>query len=288
MIKLNYSTHRELFLVALALPSFLGVLIFFIIPFVISLQMAMIDNPQSRNFVTFEHFVSTINNAAFRLAIRNTLRFMALSIPISMILAFTIASLLHNVNRKIRNFLSVFFILPLVVPSGSIVHFWRSIFGINGVLNRIFSPFEPINWLNTDFALWVIVFIFIWKNVGFNIVLYLAGLNLIPKEYYEYASTEGAGRFWLFSRITIVYLTPTTFMVFLMSIVMSFRAFREIFSLTGAYPHFSIYMLQHYMNNMFAAINYQRLAAASYILTAGIVAVVLCMFYIQRRVFNYD
>jgi len=73
-----------------------------------------------------------------------------------------------------------------------------------------------------------------------------------------------------------------------MSIVQSFRAFREIFLLTGAHPHISIYMLQHYLNNMFASLNYQRLATASYILTFGVVAVVFVMFFVQKRVMNYD
>jgi len=246
--------------------------------------MAFIDNPQTRNFVGLEHFTRTLDNSAFQLGITNTLRFMIFSVPINIILAFTVAALLHKTSPIVRNFLSVFFILPLVVPSGSIVHFWRSIFGINGVINRLFFHLYPVDWLNTDYALLVIAFIFIWKNIGFNIVLFIAGLNLIPKEYYEYAKTEGAGRYWLFSRITMTYLTPTTFMVLLMSFIMSFRAFREIFLLTGTHPHFSIYMLQHYMNNMFAAANYQRLVAASYIMMFGIVAFVLGMFYLQRRV----
>ena len=285
---LHYGTRRELLLITLALPSFIGVMVFFLIPFAMSLHMAVIDNPIGRNFVGLEHFARTFDNAAFQLGFRNTLRFMLFSVPFNMALALLIATLLQSTNNIIKNILSVCFLLPLVIPSGSMVHFWRSIFGFNGVINGLFFAYYPVNLLNTDHAMFVVAFIFIWKNIGFNIVLYLSGLSLIPKEYYEFASVEGAGKLAQFWHITFMYLVPTTFTVFFMSIILSFRAFREIFLLTGAHPHFSIYTLQHYMNNMFAALNYQRLASASYILTACIVLVVIAVFYIQRRVLRYD
>ena len=285
---LKYNTRKELFLITMALPSIAGVMLFFILPFAVSLHMALIDNPLGRNFVGLEHFTRTLDNAAFRLGLRNTLLFMVFSVPVNMAFSLLAAMLLQSVKRTTGVILSMLLLLPLVVPSGSLVHFWRSVFGVNGFINNLFFSYEPVRWLNSDYSLWVIVFIFIWKNVGINIVLFLAGINMIPKDYYEYAMIEGAGSFRRFKSITLTYLIPTFFMAFLMSIVMSFRAFREIFLLTGAHPHRSIYMLQHYMNNMFAALNYQRLAAASYIMTAGLVVIVLILFYIQRRVLNYD
>jgi len=206
---------------------------------------------------------------------------------LNMAFALFIALMLRRVGGFGKTVLGAFFVLPLVVPSGSIVHFWQSLFGLNGFLNGLFFH-EPINWLNTEYTLFIIVFIFLWKNVGFNIVLYLAGLNLIPKEFYENAAIDGAGKLRQFFSITLVYLMPTTFIVFLLSIIQSFQAFREIFLLTGAYPHRSVYMLQHYLNNMFTALDYQRLSAAAYILTFAIVVLVLIMLYVQKRVMNYD
>jgi multiple sugar transport system permease protein len=203
-------------------------------------------------------------------------------------LALVFALLLRPITARVRRVLLAFFLLPLVIPSGSIVHFWGSLFGINGVINSMFFTSAPINWLNTDSALLIILFIFMWKNAGFNIVLYLAGLNLIPKEYYEYASVEGAGEWWKFKSVTLVNLTPTFFMVLLMSIIASFKSFREIYLLAGSHPHQSIYMLQHYLNNQFTALNYQRLAASAYILSIGIIGLVVVVFYIQRRVLNNE
>jgi len=285
-MRLRYGVRRELLFVALALPSLIGLLTFFIIPFVLSAQMATIDNPVGRNFVGLDHFRATFENAAFRLAAENTIRFISMSVPINMAFALVIALMLRRVGGIGKALLGTLFILPLVVPSGSVVHFWWSLFGHTGFINSMSG--ETTNWFNTDYALFFVVIIFLWKNVGFNIVLYLAGLNLIPKEYYENAAMDGAGKFRQFFSITLVYLMPATFMVFLLSIIQSFQSFREIFLLTGAYPHRSLYMLQHYLNNLFAALDYQRMSAATYILTLCIVALVLIMLWVQKRVMNYD
>jgi len=286
-MRLRFVVRREILFTALALPSILGLLVFFIVPFIMSAHMAMLDNPIGNNFVGLFHFIATLENPAFRLAVFNTIDFVTLSVPLNMAFALFIALMLRRVGGFGKTVLGAFFVLPLVVPSGSIVHFWQSLFGLNGFLNGLFFH-EPINWLNTEYTLFIIVFIFLWKNVGFNIVLYLAGLNLIPKEFYENAAIDGAGKLRQFFSITLVYLMPTTFIVFLLSIIQSFQAFREIFLLTGAYPHRSVYMLQHYLNNMFTALDYQRLSAAAYILTFAIVVLVLIMLYVQKRVMNYD
>jgi len=279
-------TRNELIFLGLTLPSIVGLLAFFLVPFVYSLYLAMLDNQIGRNFVGIHHFRVTVNNAAFRLAMRNTLVFMALCVPINIVVPLMVAMGLNKTAFK-KAFM-LFFMLPLVVPSGSLVFFWRAVFGLGGALNGMFYTNQPVNWLNNDSAMLVILVIFMWKNAGFNIVLYLAGLNLIPKDYYEVAAIEGAGRWRQFWGITVVYLSPTFFMVLLMSILATFRSFREIYLLAGAYPHPSIYMLQHYMNNMFASLNYQRLAAAAYILAAGIIAVMALVFWLQRRVGGYD
>ena len=283
---LKLKTREDLFYLFIALPSLLGLLIFFIIPFVYSIFLVLIDNPVGRNFVGLQNFTITLNNLAFRLAMRNTLIFMAISVPINMIFPLVLAISFRKIPRM--EFLGVFFLLPLVIPSGSIVHFWRTIFGINGTINRMLFADNPINWLNSEFTIIVILIIFMWKNAGFNIVLFQAGLNLIPRDYYEVADIEGAGRWRKFRSITFISLIPTFFMVMLMSILATFRSFREIYLLAGAHPHYSIYMLQHYMNNMFAALNYQRLASASYILAVGVIVIVIIMMFLQRKVTNND
>jgi len=285
-MKIKSKTKKELLYLTLALPSLLGLLVFFIVPFVYALYLAMIDNPLARNFVGFGNFTLTINNAAFRLAASNTLRFIALCVPINVALSLAIAMRLRNIPFK--GLFSAVFMLPLVVPSGSIVHFWRSIFGLNGVINSLFFSAAPVNWISSGYALHIITLIFIWKNIGFNIILFQAGLSQIPREYYEVAAIEGAGRFRQIISVTLVHLMPTMFLVLLMSFIATFRSFREIYLLAGTHPHRSIYMLQHFMNNQFVALDYQRMASAAYILVALITALALGLLFLQRRVANYD
>lgn len=122
------------------------------------------------------------------------------------------------------------------------------------------------------------IYIFIWKNIGYNTILFTAGLYSIPTTYYESAAIEGANGIARFKYITWVYLLPTTVLVFIMSIINSFKVFKEIYLIAGGYPHESIYMIQHYMNNMFLSLNYQKLSTAAYIL----VTFILILMFILR------
>lgn len=116
-----------------------------------------------------------------------------------------------------------------------------------------------------------------------NIILFLAGLQNIPKDYYETADIEGAGKFHQWIRITLVYLTPTIFFVAFMSIINSFKVFRETYLIAGDYPHDRIYMLQHYMNNMFQSLDIQKLTAAAVFMVGCIFIFVAGMFAMERR-----
>ena len=143
-------------------------------------------------------------------------------------------------------------------------------------------PHESLIQLNGRMA--ILVFVFLWKTVSYNTILFWSGLNWIPKTYYEQMALEGGGHLAQFRQVTWIYLAPTTFVVFLMSVVNAFKVFKEIYILFGAYPGPDIYMLQHYMNNLFAALNLPRLSSIAYILFVCIGAVLLVVFRLQKRV----
>ena len=151
----------------------------------------------------------------------------------------------------------------------------KVIYRFNAIIIK--TPIQFLVFLGRKFI------IFIWKNIGYNMALYISGLSSIPEQYYEYADVEGAGILWKFKNITWVYLTPTTFLVFIMSFVNSFKIFKEIYIITGEYPPDGLYVLQHYMNNMFLSLNYSKLASAVYILTIVIVFFVACLFRTERK-----
>lgn len=278
----KFFKKEETVLMLFALPGLLGLLAFYVIPFLISFYFTLINNNVAKNFVGLHNFSELLSNEAFLLGLKNTAIFMAICVPVNMIFPLAVAMLLNKTVRM-KSLFCLIFLLPLVIPSGSVAHFWKSIFGLNGVINGAFFAGAPVNWLDTQWCRSLITTIFIWKNAGYNIVLFLAGLQAIPKEYYEYAAVEGANALNKFFRITLVYIIPTTFLVFIMSVINSFKSFKEIYLICGAYPHQSIYMLQHYMNNQFSALNYQKLASAAYVLSIFIIALVFLFYRIQYK-----
>ncbi len=278
--KLNY--REELPLLLLALPGLLGLLVFYVLPFLLSFSFALVDNNVTQNFVGLKNYRELFTSGAFLLGLKNTGIFMAVCVPLNMALPLILALLLQNTPRLSR-ILSLLFLLPLVIPSGSVVHFWKSIWGLNGLVNKLFFPDSPTNWLTHEACRTIVTIVFLWKNAGYNMVLFLAGLRAIPQEYYECAAVEGAGPWAMFRRITLPCIVPTTFLVFIMSIINSFKSFKEIYLLCGAYPHQSIYMLQHFMNNQFSSLNYQKLTAGAYVLSVFIIGLVLALYGSQNK-----
>lgn len=267
------------------LPSLLGILLFYAIPFLFSLYYALIDNMGSRKFVGLQNFIDTLTNPLFQSAARNTILFVGLSVLLSMAISLFLSLCLQNIEKG-RALAATMMLLPLVVPSGTIVYFWKVLFDSNGLVPKLLIQMglshEAV--AQSIWPMGVLVLVFLWKNVSYNIVLFWSGLNWIPKVYYEEMALEGAGRWTQFKNVTWVYLSPTTFVVLLMSIVNSFKVFKEVYMLYGAYPSPDIYMLQHYMNNQFLSLNMQKLSSAAYILFLAVGVILLLVFYAQKRV----
>lgn len=266
-------------------PSLLGFAVFYILPFIGGIYYSLVDSPFNGEFVGLKNYIELLGNPSFIKAVKNTAVFTSLSVPLNMVLSLGLAILL---NKRIhgKSILRTLFITPLVVPVASVVLVWQSMFDINGTLNALITSLghNPVDWMKSDWARATVVVVYLWKNIGYSMVLFLAGLQNIPVEYYEAARIDGAGIWKQFTSITLVYLTPTAFFVFIMSIINSFKVFREAYLISGDYPHSSIYMLQHYMNNMFAGLDYQKLTTAAFIMAVFIIMLVLVLFIIERRI----
>lgn len=266
-------------------PSLLGFLIFYFLPFITSIFYSLMDSPVNGNFVGMSNYISLLQNNVFLLAGSNTLLFSVISVPLIMIAALALALLL-NKAIYFRNQIRTLFISPLVIPVASVVLVWQIVFSNHGVINGFLNSLglETVDWMDTGWSRAVVIVVYIWKNLGYNVILFLAGLQNIPREYYESSQIDGASAFRRFTSITLVYLTPTTFFVFVMSIINSFKVFRETYLIAGSYPHQSIYMLQHYMNNMFASLNYQKLTSAAFIMAFIITILVVLLFKVERGI----
>lgn len=281
---IKYRNWNQILPRLMLLGSLAGFCLFYFVPFVVSFFFSVVDNPIHGVFCGLQNYKELLLNPYFLRGLKNTVTFMAVSIPLNMVLSLTVALVIHNMKRYPEIF-SMLFLIPLAIPSATSAFFWESFWGRHGTFNKFLGSFHinGTDWLNSGYGMIVMVIIFIWKNVGYNMALYLSGLSSIPKQYYEYADTEGAGIWWKFRHITWVYLTPSTFLVLIMTFVNSFQIFKEIYMITGEYPPESLYVLQHYMNNMFLSLHYSKLASAVYILTIAIVPLVACLFRTERK-----
>ncbi|WP_223829964.1 carbohydrate ABC transporter permease [Paenibacillus arenilitoris] len=265
-------------------PSLAGFLLFFIIPFGAVAYYSIIDNPVNGNLVGFDNYRALWASGSFRKAFVNSLMFAGVSVPLLFAVSLGLAMLLKGALPFRQTFRSMF-LLPMVVPVASIILVWQTLLQWNGAVNGLFLKWgvEPVDWMNTGWALAVMLLVFLWKNAGYNLIVFLAGLANIPAEQYESASIDGAGAIRKFRHITVPGLAPTSFFVIVMSIVSSFKVFRETYLVAGPYPYDTIYTLQHFMNNMFQALDYPKLTAAAVLLAIVIGATVYVLFAAERR-----
>lgn len=255
------------------IPSLLGTGGFVLFPFLDVVRRSFLQ-ATGEGFVGLENYQLVWTNEAFRLAAGNTVRFMAVCLPLLLGISLCLAVLVGRASR-FQNWIRTGFLLPMAVPAASVAVFFQMVFDERGWLNELagLPGFMKQDWLASDRAFGVLVVCYIWKNLGYDMILWLAGLSAIPKEQYEAARVQGAGEWECFRYITLPQLRETAFVTGLLSFVNAFRVFREAYLLAGDYPHESIYMLQHLFNNWFVNLDIQKMTAAAVmlvILTGGI------------------
>ena len=219
---------------------------------------------------------------------KNTMTFSLAAVPLAVVLSLLLAMLMES-RIPCKSQFRTFFLSPMMVPIASIILIWQVLFHYNGVINEFLQVFgaDKIDWLKSDYCMVVIVVLFLWKNLGYNMILFMAALSNIPRELLEVAEVEGASAAYQFFHIKLRYLSPTVLFVTILSIINSFKVFREIYLLTGNYPYDGLYMMQHFMNNMFNSADYQRLSAAAVLLAIVIVILIALLFFVEN-IFGKD
>ena len=264
-------------------PSFLGVSLFFIVPFGVVIYYSLIYGAMNTSFAGLTNYRDVLANEAFRIAVKNTLTFTGSAVPLAVILSLVLALMLEC-RIPLKSHFRTFFLSPMVVPIASIILIWQVLFHYNGVVNEFLAVFgtDKIDWLKSDYCLVVVILLFLWKNLGYFMILFMAALNNIPKTLLEVADVEGASAAHKFFKIKLRYLSPTVLFVTILAIINSFKVFREIYLLTGAYPYSGLYMMQHFMNNMFDKLNYQRLSAAAVLMAIGMIILIAVLFAVEN------
>lgn len=261
---------RRAFL-AFLLPSFLGVAVFVLVPFIDVFRRSF-TTAVTGEFTGLENYRTVFENGPFRLAVYNTLRFTCICLPLLLILGLAAALMLSQL-KQVQLFKS-FFLLPMAMPSAAIVLVWKMTFSADGFLNRLLETHVDFMW--TEDAFWVLVFSYVWKNLGYTVILWLAGILAIPGDFIEAARVDGAGSFRVFWSVMLPQLKGSMYTITVLSFLNSFKVFRESYLVAGAYPHESMYMLQHLFNNWFTYLDLDKMAAAA-VCVGGILLIVILL-----------
>lgn len=276
--------RERLVSLAFVSPSLLGVLIFFVLPFFVVIYYAFVNNPVLHEFVGFDNFRNLFQNQSFRLAAKNTATFSLISVPSAVIGSLLLACMLSQ-RIPLRSQIRTFMLSPLMVPVASIVLIWQVVFSNNGALNDFLAHFgvEKIDWMKSEFNRYVVILLFLWKNIGYDMILFLAALANVPTDIQEMAMLEGASSVRIFFQIKLRYIFPTILFVTILSLINSMKIFREVYLLTGKYPYDGLYLLQHFMNNTFESMDYQKLSSAALVMAAVMVLVIGLLFLVDNK-----
>ena len=256
------------------LPSFVGVCVFWLISYVDVIRRSFFGTVSGK-FTGIQNYQNLFSNQAFLLAGKNTIRFFGICIPLLVGLSLLLAVCLNSLKEKGKQLLKTAFLLPMAIPVATVVLLWKALFNGHGFLNHILSFFsiKGTDWLNTDASFAVLVISYIWRNLGYDVVLWLAGLMAIPQSLYEAAKTDGAGAWKCFTRITVPNLLPSLFTIVVLSLLNGFKVFREAYLVAGDYPQEKMYLLQHVFNNWYRDLAIDKMSAGAVV--TGAVSMIL-------------
>ena len=252
------------------LPNLFGVLFFSLLP-MLQVLMRSFQSAIGGKWVGIQNYSVVLNNTAFQRAIFNTGKFIAVCIPILITISLALSVLIYAIP-VLGSTLRSIFLMPMAVPAASVVLVWKILFHENGWINGMLLSFGStgINWMGSNAAFWMLVISYLWKNLGYTMILWTAGLSAIPEGIYEAAQMDGADQWKSFLYITLPNLRGTAYTITVMSLLNSFQVFREAWLVAGDYPHESMYILQHLYNNWFRELDFDKIAAAS-VMTSAVV-----------------
>jgi multiple sugar transport system permease protein len=258
-------------------------MIFIFIPFLDSVRKSFFT-AVSEKFIGAKNYEVVMENDAFALAVKNTALFTAVCIPALIIISFFLSYLITKI-KYIRLIKSVL-LFPLAIPTAAMVMIWQILFSDNGYINNILvsTGHGSVSFLSSKTAFWVLVGSYIWKNLGYTVILWVTGIMKISGSVIEAAKVDGASEANILFRIIIPNLKPTLYTITIISFLNSFKVFREAFLVAGAYPDDSIYILQHLFNNWFINMDLDKMAAAAVLVFSVIFAAIV----ILQRMWNKE
>ena len=257
--------------------SLIGTGIFLLLPYAYVVVNSFIKTG-SGSFAGLDNYEAVLGSEAFMTAMGNTALFMAVSVPVILALSLLISVYIYE-NPRLAGCLKTSFLIPMAIPVTSVVLMWRFLFDDNGIINGVLNAcgMDTVNWMNTGAAFWILVLSYVWKNLGYNIILWLAALSAIDPAIGEAARIDGAGGWQRLTRGTLPAAKNGAFVIIVLAALSSFKVFREAYLVAGEYPHDSIYMVQHIFNNWFRNLEIDKLAAGAVINSLILIVLVLLL-----------
>ncbi len=248
-------------------PSLFGVLLFVILPFGDVVRRSFMT-AVTKEAAGMKNYKIVFTNSAFLLAVKNTLKFTLVCIPLMVALGLAIALAMGSIRHM--QAVKSLYLFPLAMPTAAVAVVWKMVFYEKGFLNKYLEQFGiggGVDYIGSGAAFYVLAGTYIWKNLGYTIVLWLAGIMGVNGDMMEAGRVDGAGKMQRFWYVLLPNLKGSLYIIVVISFLNSFKIYREAYLVAGAYPHDSIYMLQHLFNNWFVNLDLDKMAAAAVVCT---------------------
>ncbi len=281
--QLLWRNRKRLPFLLFLLPSLFGVTMFVLLPFLDVVKRSM-QTAVTGEFTGVKNYGVIFHNQAFLLAVGNTLRFTFVCIPLLVLVGLLIAFPLSTFKNA--GLVKSVYLFPLAMPTATIVLVWKMVFYRQGFFNLALTKLGEmtglwgpvaVDYLSTGASFWVLVASYLWKNTGYTVVLWLAGILAIPNEYIEAAKVDGAGRWKCIRHIILPNLKGSFYTIVILSFLNSFKIYREAYLVAGSYPQENIYLLQHLFNNWFVNMEFDKMAAAAVCVGAVLLVAIILL-----------
>ncbi|WP_261380736.1 carbohydrate ABC transporter permease [Neobacillus bataviensis] len=294
--KKKWLNKEAIFALLFIAPTFLGLLIFYMLPAIASfvLSFSSWDGITAPVFVGFENIRTLFVDPTFQRSIINTIVFTIVSVPLSVVIA-TLVSLMLNQKIKGMVFYRTLYFLPVVTMPVAVGMVWKWLYNTDyGLINYLLGVFhlpQP-SWLfDPNIALFSVILVYVWMTIGHNVILLLAGLQGVSNSYYEAAQIDGASKFRQFLNITLPLITPTLFFVFITSMISSLQMFDLIFVMIGDNNALLDPLRTIVFGVYESGFKYSQMGMASaqaFLLFLAILAITIIQFIFQKKWVHYD
>ena len=278
------------------LPNLIGFFIFTFLPIVFALMLSFCEwnaGNSDIKFVGLSNYITMFtNDKSFPIALKNTLYYTAVTVPLTLMVSLGLAIIMNKPIKGKEFFRSCFF-FPYIASLVAVAVVWMALFNpdkgpVNQILIKLGVSVPPRWAASQTWAMPTIIGLTVWKNMGYYMIVYLAGLQGVPRELYEAAQIDGAGKWKQFTNVIWPCITPTTFFVLMMLIISTFKSYDIMYITTQGGPGEATKVLAyHIYNSAFVSLKFGYASAVAMVLMTMVVAISIMEFKAEKKFTDY-